>query len=85
MAAWSSIHQPRGLRGWGGSRGWFLATTGLRTTLAELGVPLATGSSVPEALAERDLVDGWYLAMVGFAVAVGGVIGVRRVLRYPRR
>lgn len=79
------IHTPaqEALRGWGpGVIGWFAAPSGLRDTLAELGVPISVAPSVSEAalsdkvadtaLPERESAGAfWYLGVVSFALVVG--------------
>jgi hypothetical protein len=92
------IHTPaqRGLRGWGpGVIGWFAAPSGLRDTLAKLGVPIASSPSLHEtplsgialdtAPPQREPARAFrYLAVAGFALVVGlaGVLGARRILRW---
>jgi len=89
------IHTPaqEALQGWGpGLVGWFAAPSGLRDTLAELGVPVSAASSFSEAaiseraadmaLPERESAGVfWYLGVVGIALVVGfaGALGARRL------
>lgn len=94
------IHTPaqEGLRGGGpGVIGWFAAPTGLPDTLAELGVPIASASSLGEAplsqmaadpAPEREPAGAFsYLAVVGLALVVGlaGALGAWRMLRWRPR
>lgn len=79
------IHTPaqETLGGWGPDViGWFAAPSGLRDTLAELGVPVSPASSLREvadseiaagaALSERKSSGApWYLGVVGFALLIG--------------
>ena len=72
--------------------GWFAAPSGLRDTLAELGVPVSAASSFSEAVTLENVADTalperesagvfWYLGVVGIALVVGfaGALGVRRL------
>lgn len=87
------IHTPaqEGLRGIPGVIGWFAAPTGLPDTLAELGVPIASASSLGEAplsemaadpASEREPAGAFsHLAVLGLALVVGlaGALGAWRM------
>ncbi len=52
--------------GWGpGVIGWFAAPSGLRDTLAELGVPISAAPSLQQGTSV------WYIGVVGFSFVVG--------------
>jgi hypothetical protein len=78
-----------GLPGWGpGVIGWFAAPSGLRDTLAELGVPMAAGSSFNAAAPSEIRADTFlYLGVAGLALIVGlaGLIAARRTFGLPSR
>lgn len=91
------IHTPaqESLQGWGpGVIGWFAAPSGLRDTLAELGVPVARGTSsgggtFTETASSTTLPDRepagalWLLGIAAFALVAGlaGALGARHIVR----